>query len=172
MLLTSVLHSPAARAVMLYLLPSIAGAAVLQRLARGGALSALLCLPATIAHELLHFVVGHFVCARPTKLSVWPRRAPGGVYVYGMVEFENVRWWNAAPAALAPLLCLPIAVAAAWGRCRTPIAIGASDVAIWFGIAQLVAGAWPSAPDWRLAGRSWPMLVITGIAAIAYVAMH
>jgi len=172
MSLPSVLLSPASRAAMLYLLPSIAGAAVLQRLTRGGALSALLRLPATIAHELLHFVVGHLVCARPTKFSVWPHRALGGVYVYGMVEFENVRWWNAAPAALAPLLTLPIAGVAAWWRSRTSISLGAWDIAIWFGIAQLLAGSWPSATDWRLAGRSWPLLVIGGVSASAYFGMH
>lgn len=172
MLLPSVLLSPASRAAMLYLLPSIAGAAVLQRLARGGALSALLCLPSTIAHEFLHFAVGHLVWGRPAKFSVWPHRAPGGVYVYGMVGFENVRWWNAAPAALAPLLALPIAVAAAWWRGRTSISLGAWDMAIWFGNAQLLAGSWPSATDWRLAGRSWPLLVIGAVSASAYFGMH
>lgn len=172
MSLPSLLLSPALLAAMLYLLPSIAAAAVLQRLARGTAFSALLCLPATIAHELLHFAVGQLVWARPAKFSVWPHRARGGVYVYGMVGFENVRWWNAAPAALAPLLTLPMAVAAAWWRSRTSISLGAWDIAVWFGNAQLLAGSWPSATDWRLAGRSWPLLAIGGVGASAYFVLH
>ena len=168
MSLPSVLHSTAVRALILYLLPSIACAAVLIRFARGGALWALLCLPATVVHELLHFVVGHLVRARPTKLSVWPYRAPGGVCVYGMVGFENIRWWNAAPAALAPLLGLPMSMAAAWWRIRTSIVTDTWDFLVWLMIAQLLAGSLPSRTDWRLAGRSWPLFTIGCIAAAAY----
>ncbi len=169
---SSVLYSTHLCAAVLYLLPPIAGAALLLKFARSGALFAALCLPATIAHELLHFVVGHLVWARPTRLSIFPHRSPNGVYVYGMVAFENVRWWNAAPAALAPLLSLPIAAASALWRTRTLATLEASDIAIWFGLAQLLVGAWPSPTDLRLAGRSWPLLAIAGISASAYFALH
>ncbi|RQR65272.1 hypothetical protein DIE12_31910 [Burkholderia sp. Bp9015] len=85
-----------------------------------------------------------------------------------MVEFENVRWWNAAPAALAPILGLPIAVVAAWWRVRTSIGTGAWDFLIWLAIAQVLAGSPPSGTDWRLAGRSWPLLAVGSVAAVVY----
>jgi hypothetical protein len=47
---------------------------------------------------------------------VWPQRTQGGSYVLGEVLFENLRWWNAAPAGLAPMLGYAIAAAVAMMR--------------------------------------------------------
>lgn len=68
---------------------------------------ALLTLIGTIAHELLHAVVGWAVFARPTSFSIIPRRQKD-CWVLGSVGFRNLNIWNAAPAAFAPVLL-------AWG---------------------------------------------------------
>jgi len=67
----------------------------------------------TLCHELAHFGVGLLTNAEPVGLNLIPRRK-GKVWELGFVTFANLRWYNAAPAALAPLLVLllPLLVAA------------------------------------------------------------
>ncbi|WP_423383566.1 hypothetical protein [Burkholderia sp. LMG 32019] len=165
----ALLQAPTVRGVGLYLLPSVAGSLVISRFARGGALSAFVCSPATLAHELLHLVIGHLTFARPVSLTLWPRRTRDGMYVYGAVEFDNLRWWNAAPACLAPLLGFPIAAAGAWWRTQSATTVGGWDILVWAALAQLIAGAWPSVTDWRLAGRSWPYALIAAAGLFGYL---
>lgn len=71
-------------------------------------LSALVNIPGTVLHELMHFLIGGFMNARPCNFTIIPRRDPAtGAYVMGSVGFRNVTFYNAIPAALAPLLrCL------------------------------------------------------------------
>ena len=59
--------------------------------------------PATVAHELLHFVPGWLFGAKPVALSVIPRRKPERDWVLGSVAFARLRWWNSVPAGLTPL---------------------------------------------------------------------
>ena len=71
-------------------------------------LSALVNIPGTVLHELMHFLIGGFMNARPCNFTIIPRRDPAtGAYVMGSVGFRNVTFYNAIPAALAPLLLLP-----------------------------------------------------------------
>lgn len=84
--------------------------------------------------------------------------------MFGEVVFENIRWWNAAPASLAPLLGYGIAAGTALLRLRNGFAFSPWDVVLWAGLAQLLFGAWPSTVDWRLSLRSWPLF---GAAAVA-----
>lgn len=67
-------------------------------------------LPGTFAHELLHFIVGFVLGAKPVSLSIRPRRTVAGRLVYGEVAFTRLRWWNEVPIGLAPLLLLPLAI--------------------------------------------------------------
>ena len=71
-------------------------------------LCALINIPGTVLHELMHFLVGLFLNAKPYNFSLFPKRAEGGGYVMGSVGFTNITKYNAVPAAMAPLLLLPI----------------------------------------------------------------
>jgi hypothetical protein len=155
-----------AKAALLYLLPAVVGALVLARGRRANFVLAVLALPGTAAHELLHFVVGYLFGARPIAMSLWPHRAPDGRYVYGVVAFQNLRWWNAAPACLAPLLGYVIAPCVAWLRNCGGFEFSGWDLVFWFALAQLLAAAWPSPTDWRLSTRSWPFAIAAAAAAL------
>ena len=93
-------------------LPSAALVVVFYALLRGARHTmwriALLALPGTIAHELMHLVVGFVLHAKPHGFSVWPRRSADG-WTLGSVSFANLGLVNGAFVALAPLLLLPIA---------------------------------------------------------------
>jgi hypothetical protein len=69
---------------------------------------ALLSLPGTIAHELMHLTVGFLLQAKPQRFSIWPRRSAEG-WMLGAVSFRSIGLLNGAFVALAPLLLLPIA---------------------------------------------------------------
>lgn len=63
-------------------------------------------------HELAHAIVGCVLCAKPNKFIIIPRNIliqNKSYYNLGRVEFDNLRWFNAFPTALAPLLLLPFA---------------------------------------------------------------
>jgi hypothetical protein len=155
------------RPIVAYLVPATLGALILARWRRANLAFALLSLLGTLAHELLHFIIGFLAFARPVRLSLWPHRAADGSYCFGMVVFENLRWWNAAPASLAPLLGYAIAPSVAWLRVRHGFQLSAWDAALWFALAQLMLAAWPSSVDWRLSLRSWPFALIA-IAVVLF----
>lgn len=72
-------------------------------------LSALVNIPGTILHEMMHFIVGLFLNARPCNFTVFPKKDVfTGDYVMGSVGFRNVTFYNAIPSSLAPLLLLPL----------------------------------------------------------------
>ena len=71
-------------------------------------ISALINIPGTILHESMHFIVGLLLNAYPTSFDLIPRKDGFGNYVMGSVSFRNVTFYNALPAALAPLFLLPI----------------------------------------------------------------
>ena len=71
--------------------------------------SALINIPGTFLHELMHFLVGSVFNAKPYNFTVIPRKNSNGDYIMGSVGFYNIRWYNAIPAAMAPFLLLPIA---------------------------------------------------------------
>lgn len=65
-------------------------------------------IPGTILHELMHYLVGLFLNARPCNFTVFPRRGEDGNYVMGSVGFRNVTFYNAVPSSMAPLILLPL----------------------------------------------------------------
>lgn len=71
-------------------------------------LSALINIPGTFLHESMHFLVGLMMNAYPTKFDLIPHKDGFGNYVMGSVAFRNIRCYNALPAAVAPLLLLPV----------------------------------------------------------------
>ena len=64
-------------------------------------------------HELAHAIVGFVLGAKPNKFVVIPSSINNGdgrkVYVLGHIECLNLRWYNAFPVALAPVLLLFVA---------------------------------------------------------------
>jgi hypothetical protein len=152
--------------ILLYLLPSLALAFLFWMLSNAHPGFFLLTAPGTLCHELAHFGVGLLTNAEPTGINMIPRRR-GRVWELGSVTFANLRWYNAAPAALAPLLVLLVPLAVAAWRTGPGWRFGPLDLALAPLLAPQFLSFWPSPVDWRLAMRSWPWLVIAaGTAAI------
>ena len=162
--------------MLVYLLPSAALAVVIGILARIHPFFFLLTVAGTICHELAHFVVGAIVGAGPASLSIIPRRLvhkDGRTqWRLGSVTLTEVRWYNAAPAALAPLLILLVPLAVAWWRTRGPWRFGPWDLVIALALAPQFLSFWPSRPDWIIAARSWPYIVIIFAALGALLLWH
>jgi len=116
---------------------------------------ALLSLPGTIAHELMHLVVGFVLRARPQGFSLWPRRSADG-WVLGAVSFRSIGLLNGAFVALAPLLLLPIA----WlGLIYVLVPLWVEGRWGWWLLAGYLAAtalfaALPSFQDFRIGGPS------------------
>lgn len=64
-------------------------------------------IPGTFLHEAAHFFVGFLFNAYPTSFDLIPKRQDD-YYVMGSVGFRNIRFYNAIPASLAPLLLLVV----------------------------------------------------------------
>ena len=71
-------------------------------------LAMLINLPGTFLHECAHFFVGLLLWAKPVRFSIFPKKS-NDCYVMGQVGFANLRFYNALPSALAPLLLLFLA---------------------------------------------------------------
>lgn len=69
---------------------------------------ALLSLPGTFSHELVHLMVGFLLLAKPAGFSLRPKRVGEG-WALGSVSFRKINIFNGAFVALAPLLLLPLA---------------------------------------------------------------
>lgn len=151
--------------MLLYLLPSAALAVVIRVLAGRHPFFFVFTLAGTLCHELAHALVGWVTGAAPASLTIIPRRK-GRHWELGSVTLTRVRWYNAAPAALAPLLIMVIPLAVAWWRTRPGWQFQPADLALAFLLAPQMLSFWPSAIDWRIALRSWPyLLVLVPIAA-------
>ena len=148
--------------VALYLAPSLLLALLIRFLSARHPFFFLFTLSGTICHELAHFCVGLLTAAHPASFSIVPRRV-GRRWELGSVLLTRVRWYNAAPAALAPflILALPFLVAA-W---RTPPGwhFELLDLLLAFAVAPQFLACWPSAIDWKIAARSWPYLAIAAL---------
>lgn len=68
---------------------------------------AMISLPGTVTHELLHCLMGLLLFAKPRSFSILPKRQDDTL-VLGSVGFSNLNIWNAAPVAFAPFLMLGI----------------------------------------------------------------
>lgn len=157
--------------ILLYLVPSLALAFLIWIVTAAHPLFFVFSVAGTLCHELAHFSVGLLLGAEPTGMSIVPRRA-GRTWELGSVTFANLRWYNAAPAALAPFLVLLLPLGVAWWRTRTAWHFGPADLALTLLLAPQFLSFWPSPVDWKLALRSWPYLVLLAAAAIAAMWFH
>jgi hypothetical protein len=157
--------------IMLYLVPSLALAFLIWIVTAAHPVFFLLSAVGTLCHELAHFSIGLLLGAEPTGMSIIPRRS-GRTWQLGSVTFANLRWYNAAPAALAPFLVLLLPLAVAWWRTRAPWHFGPLDLALTPLLAPQFLSFWPSPVDWRLALRSWPYLLVLTAAGAAALWCH
>ncbi len=155
--------------LLLYLAPSLLLALLIRALSARHPFFFLFTLAGTICHELAHFVVGLLTGARPASFTIIPRRVGQG-WELGSVKLTRVRWYNAAPSALAPFLVvlLPFVVAA-W-RTRAGLHFTWLDVALAFAVAPQFLACWPSKVDWKISLLSWPYLLIA--AALWWLPAH
>lgn len=172
-------HGAEALRIVLYLVPVTALALLLRIATNAHPVFFLFTVAGTLCHELAHFSVGLLANAQPVGLSVMPRRIGRAkrdrsqdAWELGSVTFANLRWYNAAPAALAPLLVLAGPLVAAWWRTQPGIHYGVPDLALAFLLAPMLLSFWPSPVDWRLAARSWPWVVIGAAGALAWWGWH
>ena len=154
--------------ILLYLLPSMALGFLFWMLSSAHPAFFLLTAPGTLCHELAHFGVGLLSNAEPTGINMIPRRR-GRVWELGSVTFANLRWYNAAPAALAPFLVLLVPLGVAAWRTGPGWQFGPLDLALAPLLAPQYLSFWPSPVDWRLAARSWPWLVLIAAGAALYL---
>lgn len=153
---------------LLYLAPSIALALLIRALAARHPFFFLFTLAGTVCHELAHFCVGLLTGARPASFSVIPRRSDKGGWELGSVLLTRVRWFNAAPSALAPFLLVALPLGVVSWRVQPGWSWQWQDIAIAFLLAPQWLSVWPSWPDWRIALRSWP--AAAGVALLASLA--
>lgn len=134
-------------------------------------MSALINIPGTLLHELMHFVVGLILNARPRNFTIIPRRGEGGNYVMGSVGFTNVTFYNAVPASMAPLLLLPIGFFA--NRYLLPMIQPTFTNYVLYVLLQtiIIENAMPSAADFRVARMYFLGIVMYGVLAIALLTM-
>ena len=161
-------HADLLTQMLLYLAPSIGLALVLRALAATHPRFFIFTLAGTVCHELAHWCVGLVTGACPGALTVIPRRA-GRHWQLGSVTLNRVRWYNAAPAALAPLLVLALPLAVAWWRCVPGWHFEPFDALIALLLAPQFLSFWPSSTDWRIALRSWPALLLAGALAAVFI---
>ncbi|MGZ3235967.1 MAG: hypothetical protein ACXU8A_01165 [Burkholderiaceae bacterium] len=146
--------------VSLYLLPSIVLALFIKALSERFIVFTFLTLAGTLCHEMAHYIVGFLTNARPTSISIIPRKIDRHHYQMGAATFSNLRWYNAAITALAPILILAIPLLYADWRVRNSSGFTGGDVAMMFFLAPQFLCFWPSRTDWMLALRSWPYLLL------------
>ena len=127
-------------------------------------LSAMVNIPGTILHEIMHYGVGMVMNARPVNFTVLPRRDINGYYVMGSVGFQNVTFYNAVPAAMAPLLLLPLGFYI--NRYLLPqIPMNLVNYILYVLLQTvIIENAMPSRADFKVAG-----MYVTGLAMYGFL---
>ena len=150
---------------LIFLLPAWGVALCVKQIAsRSGAFgTGALMIIGTTVHELLHFVVGFLMNAKPVDISLWPKKTESG-YRLGYVGFANIRWYNAVFVAMAPLLGLLAILLFVDYRLaqQLPYQFKTSDLFAWLCMGQVMLSSWPSPQDFKVALASWPIFVVIG----------
>lgn len=123
-------------------------------------------LPATIFHELTHFIISLLTGGMPRGFSIIPKKNGDGSYTMGSVTSYNVTWWNGFLIGLAPLLLIPLS----YFYFKYYI-IEITDYKILsihlFILASMLEGSIPSSVDLKLSLQKsyivlWGVLIILG----------
>lgn len=155
--------------ILIYLAPSLVLALLIRALSARHPFFFLFTVAGTVCHELAHFVAGMLTGARPAAFTVIPRRVGQG-WELGSVRLTRVRWYNAAPSALAPFAVAVLPFMVAWWRTRSGLDFQWIDVALAFAVAPQFLACWPSSTDWKISMRSWPYLLIGALLGWAFMA--
>lgn len=153
-----------------YLVPAVVGAFLIKAASGRTAVFSLCVLPGTFVHEFLHLVVGAVTGAKPVAMNLFPTRQEDGRISLGSVSFQNLRWFNAAPTCLAPMLALPGIWWVAKARVGETWSFDQWDLLIWAGLSAQLLSCWPSSTDLVQSLRSWPLYLATcGVAMLVYL---
>ena len=118
----------------------------------------------TIFHELIHYIFGLILGARPTRFSLLPKATESG-YVLGSVSFAGLRGWQAPPVALAPLVLLPVAyLIDQYFFSYVPFNL-ATYFAYVFALVVTIENALPSIADIKVAA-SFPLSLFLWMMAV------
>jgi hypothetical protein len=131
-------------------------------------LRAIFVLPGTFVHELLHFIVGQLLNAKPVSFSVWPKRVGPSTWAMGSVVFANVRWYNGAAIGLAPLFAPAAAIWLAPDASTWKVSV--ADLKYWALAAPVFAMCLPSWADIRICFAS--IMPIAAIVALLWWLRH
>ena len=157
-------HLSAWKGLILYATIATAAWSSIARVIGDRFLFTLAMLLGTFLHELLHFLVGAIMNARPSSFSVIPNRTK-----LGSVAFTNITWYNAIPVALALLLGLVfVSAAAIHGLPASIHNITAANLLVLLVLSPVAYACWPSSVDWKLSLRGWP-LYVGGMAYLVHV---
>lgn len=124
----------------------------------GIAILALWNLAGVILHELSHLVAGILFRARPTGISLLPRRN-GDHWQLGAVRFSRVTALNAVPIALAPLALAGIAYLVAQSWFSWAASSWGSTLGLYAVVFVLLYNALPSRQDLRVAAN-WRSILL------------
>lgn len=115
-------------------------------------------LAGVLLHESAHLAAGILFRARPTGVTLIPRR-DGNRWLLGSVRFARITAVNAVPVALAPLALAGVAwlTATNWFRWAPPSL--ASTLGLYAALFVLLYNALPSRQDLRVA-TNWRSLLI------------
>lgn len=133
-------------------------------------MSALINIPGTMLHELMHFTIGLILNAAPCNFTLIPRRGEHG-YVMGSVGFKNITFYNAVPSAMAPLLLLLIGFYA--NRYLLPMMQPTFINYILYVLLQtiIIENAMPSSADFKVAKMYFSGIVMYGVLTVALLLM-
>ena len=126
----------------------------------------ILSWPGTVVHEILHYVIGFVLFARPTKISVWPEERDSGGQTMGYVNFANIQWYNAMPTGLAPFLGVFVVLFIA-GSVSKEFSL-MNVFWVWV-MSSILRQVWPSQQDWKVAFSSIGGLALYGGIATMFL---
>lgn len=126
-------------------------------------LFSVLAWPGTLAHGAAHWLVALVLNGKPVGFSVFPKRQ-GGMWQLGHVSVQNLRWYNQAPIALAPLVLIPAAYYAYPYIGLMPRWSWMHWSALYL-MSSILFAAIPSWPDWKVAFKSPLFLLALAMAA-------
>lgn len=143
---------------------------VMRACSRSMWVQAFLWWPATVMHELAHFVVGALLAAQPVDIALWPRKIAGtNQVILGHVAFTNLRWWKALPVGVAPLvLLLPLGC---FLLVKSLSSANSTALVLLYSISalQCFKGCWPSPQDWAMARPAiWVIFFLCCAAGLVY----
>jgi hypothetical protein len=128
-------------------------------------------LTGVMLHEAAHLAAGILFRARPTAVSLIPRR-DGNRWQLGSVRFARITAVNALPIALAPLALAGIAwlTAMNWFHWAPPTL--ASTLGLYATLFVLLYNALPSRQDLRVAANWQCLLLYLPILIIAVICLY